>query len=72
MTSRSKTREQLEEIARNTPRIPSDTDMLNWLDKHGAENVRGTDYPQWRIEGDYDQSLRDAIRAAIVKPEVPA
>lgn len=44
---------------------PSDTALLDWLEKHGAENVRGTDYPQWRIEGNYDQTLRDAIRDAI-------
>lgn len=41
---------------------PSDTEMLDFLEKHGAESVRGTDYPQWRIGGDYGQSLRDAIQ----------
>lgn len=51
------------------PVSPSDTEMLDWLDKHGAENVRGTDYPQWRVEGDYDQTLRDAIRKEMAGPE---
>ncbi len=49
---------------------PTDTEILDWLDEYCAGCVRGTDYPEWRLQGEEGQTLREAARDAIAKAKV--
>ncbi len=42
----------------------ADTARLDWLGDMCCGNVRGTDFPEWSIQGEEHADLRDTIDAA--------
>lgn len=47
--------------------LPTDGELLDWIQEHGRGNVRGTDFTQWSVEGaegqgDLRQAVADAMR----------